>query len=125
MKVLIVFLSLLLVFSMALSYAEDMHGYMRAQRLLKMLAEDCAEAGALTIDEKSEMIDAGKALAAAEEILISSAMFPSGSVYISSYEVTREGKGFKLCLLYAADDFFRLPFIDISSVSRISEYAWE
>ncbi len=110
---------------MALSYVQDMHGYMLAQRLLKMLAEDCAEAGALTIDEKSGMIDEGKALAAAEEILISSALFPSGSVYISSYEVTHEGRGFKVCLLYMAGDFFRLPFIDISSVSRISEYAWE
>ncbi len=49
MKTLIVFVSMLIVFLMFFSYLTDMNEYMQAQRLLKMLAEDCACAGALTV----------------------------------------------------------------------------
>ncbi|MBO4818817.1 MAG: hypothetical protein J5528_01650 [Firmicutes bacterium] len=125
MKVFIVFLALLIVFSMYLSYICDLDIYMQDQRLLKMLAEDCAEAGALTIDEKRERIDKDKADEAALEMLSSSGIFPYGTVSIESSSVTDDGRGFELCLVLQKDDWFRLPFINIGSMKRISEYVWE
>ena len=125
MKILIVFCALLKVFSVFLSYSADMNTYMRIQYDLKILAEDCAEAGALTIDETAGKIDAKTALTAALEILNSSGSFPAGSVSIESYEVTDEGRGFSLCLLFSCDDIFRLDFISVTSVRRMSGYVWE
>ena len=125
MKVFIVFLALLTVFSMFLSYTVDLDVYMRDQRLLKILAEDCAEAGALTIDEKSEKIDKEKADEAALEMLSNSGLFPFGSVSIESSSVTDDGRGYELCLLLEKEDYFRLPFIDIGSIKRISGYVWD
>ena len=124
MKVLIVFCAFLIVFSMALSYIQDMNACVQAQRLLQILAEDCAEAGALTIDDKTGEIKKDAAFAAASEILSSSGLFPSGSVSVEYFGVTRGGNGFEISLVYYAD-FFRLPFMDIKEIRRSSEYVWE
>jgi hypothetical protein len=125
MKLFIVFLSLLSIFSMLLVYTADMNTYIQDQKLLKMLSEDCAEAGALTIDEKSEKIDRDKAYEAASELLYSSLLFPKDSVSIESSAVTEEGKGFEICLSLKKEDWFRLPFIDIFEIRSLSEYVWE
>ena len=124
MKVFIVFLALVLVFSMYLVYLQDMNSYIQDQKLLKMLAEDCAEAGALTIDERTERIDKSQAIKAASEILRSSRIFPKGSIAISSCRVTEDGRGFEVELTYKVV-FFRLPFIEVSEMRRVSEYVWE
>ena len=124
MKIFIVFLALVLVFSMFLSYVQDMNVYMQVQRHLKTLSEDCAEAGALTIDRYAAGIDREEAVKAAGEILSSSALFPPGTVDLEQAEVTAGGRGFCVTLRYERA-FFRLPYIDITSVSRTSEYVWE
>ena len=125
MKVFIVFLALLMVFSMFLVYRQDMIRYMQVQKLLKFLAEDAAEAGALCIDVKDRKIDGIKAVDAAEEIIAASSLFPEGSVRITSWNITRDGLGFYLALEYSSEDLFRSVFTDIRTVSRSSEYAWE
>ena len=125
MKLFIVFLSLLTIFSMLIVYTADMNAYIQDQKLLKMLSEDCAEAGALTIDEKSEKIDRDKACEAASELLHSSLLFPKDSVSIESSAVTEEGRGFEICLSLKKEDWFRLPFIDIFEIRSLSEYVWE
>ena len=123
MKTLIVFISLIVVFSMFLSYLTDMNEYMQNQKLLKMLAEDCACAGALTIE--NNQIDRDRALNEAKRIIASSKLFPDGSISISSCEITKDGKGFKIELTCEEDDYFKLPFIKEVKIRRISEYAWE
>ena len=125
MKVFIVFLALIVIFSMFLSYLQDTDRYMQYQKLLKMLSEDCAEAGALTIDPKTGVISGGRAFEAASEILESSSLFPRGSVSVESASVTCGGKGFEVCLIYSGEDLFRLPFINITEIRRASEYVWE
>ena len=125
MKVFIVFAALLMVFSMFLSFETDMNEYMQDQNLLKMLTEDCAEAAALTIDERTGTIDREKALKAAEEILRSSSLFPYGKVSIDSFDISGGGKGCTVYLVLETEDFFRLPFIEIKKMRRMSEYVWE
>jgi len=116
---------MLLIFSLALAFTMDLSSYMQKQKLLKILAEDCAEAGALCIDERSANIDRQTALRAAEKILNSSDLFPKGTAEIESLEITEGGKGVRVRLVYKEEGMLG-PFLPgISSISRISEYVWE
>ena len=125
MKVFIVFGAFFMVFSMLLVFNSDMDKYVQDQRLLKMLAEDCSEAGALTFDMKTKSIDAGKAFEAAQEILSLSDLLPGRETEIEEYEVTENGRGFRITLCSRGEDCFRLPFINIYEIRRASEYVWE
>ena len=125
MKVFIVFCAILMIFSAFLSFQRDMDIYIQDQKLLKMLSEDCAEAAALTLDDERGVIYHDRALSAAEEIVSLSDLFPYGKVSIEYIEISSEGKGCIVCLRLEVDDFFSLPFIEIGSMIRISEYVWE
>ena len=52
MKVFLVFLALVIVFTGALAFASDSLRFVLLQKRLKVLAEECAEAAALCIDEE-------------------------------------------------------------------------
>ena len=123
MKVLIVFSAFLMIFSMFMVYTADMNKYISIQKDLKSLAEDCAEAGALTIDENTQMIDKKEADKSAEAILSGSVF--GGSVVIERSGLTKDARGYELTLLLTSKDIFRLPFLTITEIRRTSEYAWE
>lgn len=125
MKIFIVFTAFLLVFSMLLVYGADVNGYMLLQKHLKALAEDCAEAGALTIDPASAVIDRNKADEAAADILTESKMFKDGSVTVRDSAVTKSGRGYSVTLRLDCGELFRLDFLSKKSIERTSEYAWE
>lgn len=98
---------------------------MRLQRELKTLAEDCAEAGALTINEETELIDPVDSLEAAREILFLSHMFDTSALSIKDSGISREGKGFYITLELQAGKAFRSVFFDEKKLVRRAEYAWE
>lgn len=124
MKTYIVFTALLLVFTMFLVFSQDMNRYIRIQVDLKALADDCANAGALCIDETGS-IDAEKAKSAAMQIIAESSQFPDGKVWIKGYTASKNKRGFRIRLVYSCGELFRLPFLSAKSVSRLSEYTWE
>lgn len=125
MKELIVFIAFVLIFSMCLVFCSDMTKYMRLQRELKVLAEDCAEAGALTIDEETELIDPMNALDAALDILKGSRLFDASELCVKDSGVSRGGKGFYITLELQADSTFRSGLFGEKSIVRHAEYAWE
>ena len=78
MKVFLVFLALVIVFTGALAFASDSQRFVLLQKRLKVLAEECAEAAALCIDEEESQkqgricIDLARGQAAAESFLAQS-----------------------------------------------------
>lgn len=133
MKVFIVFLALVMVFSAALIFTSDIAEYVRLQKRLKVLAEDCAEAAALCIDQKASessgslVIDLSRGRRAAEELCRKAA--DSGgfgrnaqiSVKISPY-----GRlGVRADLVFTGRDLFRLAFLRLETFSRSAAYEWK
>ena len=124
MKIYIIFVAFLLIFSMLLCYVEDMNDYVRLQVDLKALAEDCACAGALTVNKKG-VIKEKTARKYAQTVISESNMFKDGSISIEKSSVTKDGRGYSIELVYECGELFRLPFLSVTSVRRASEYAWE
>ena len=132
MKVFMVFLALVLVFSAALVFSSDISEYVRLQKRLKVLAEDCAEAAALCVDKKASeasgalVIDLARGRAAAEELCrktASSGAFGKDariSVKISPYGSC----GVRAELVFSGRDLFRPAFLRLDSFSRSAAYEW-
>lgn len=147
MKVFAVFLALMTVFVSFMCYSADMMFFTDLQRALKLAAEDCAAAGALAADPAAYgrgmlVIDE----AAAEELAFgimdlaaSAPLFRRGTL---SMEMTvfDDEKGYDGCriyglsggmpgvvctLEYTGGDIFRLPFMELRSVSRTAAYGWD
>ncbi len=147
MKVFIVFIGLLVLFASAMSYQSDLGRYIVLQNDLKALAEESAAGAALYFDElayaegelcfnqeeggqyvdylviqfmKEKSIDDGK--------LSYEICFQDDLAGYS--EPAWEGvSGYKagipsvtIRFTYVADDFFRLPFLEVRSVTRMACY---
>ena len=131
MKVFLVFLALLILFSGALVFAEDSRNFMMLQKRLKVLAEECAEAAAMCIDEEESAlqgkvcIDMRRGQAAAEELLARSGYlkgFGSAelSVSVSDYGST----GVRAEVVWRGEDLMRLSFIKKQKAARTAAYEW-
>ena len=131
MKVFLVFLALLILFSGALVFAEDSRNFMMLQKRLKVLAEECAEAAAMYIDEEESAlqgkvcIDMRRGQAAAEELLARSGYlkgFGSAelSVSVSDYGST----GVRAEVVWRGEDLMRLSFIKKQKAARTAAYEW-
>ncbi len=147
MKVFLMFMAFMLLFTGFLVYSSDLSLYMQMQRSLKDLSEDCAAAGSLVIERDQYGMgllevdeDAARQLSA---ILIGKArekpMFSSGSIE-SSMKIYDDVKGYEgiedlglsagrpavlVTLVYSGPDIFRLRFLKKSRITRSSVYQWE
>ena len=133
MKVFIVFLALIVLFSGIFSFRTDMDRYMLLQRRLKVLAEDCAEAAAMCIDTRRSkeegrmIIDLGKGQLAAEKLIESSALmdaFAFGGARLQVLISPEGASGVRADVSWQGPDLFRLSFITKKAASRSAAYEW-
>ncbi len=132
MKVFIVFLALVMVFSAALIFSSDISEYVRLQKRLKVLAEDCAEAAALCVDKEASeasgtlVIDIARGRAAAEELCKKAAGTGAfGKNADISVKISPYGRfGVRAELVFSGRDLFRSVFLRRSSFSRSAAYEW-
>ena len=131
MKVFVVFLAIMIIFCGLFIFESDMSRYMRLQKDLKLLAEDCAEAAALCIDEVRSsrtgkpVIDLDKGRKAALRLLDSSALLKP---YGGKAEVTVSPEGdlrVSAEIKWNGPDIFRLSFIEVCSAHRKAAYEWK
>lgn len=132
MKVFMVFMAFVVVFSAALVFSSDAAEYVRLQKKLKVLAEDCAEAAALCVDKEASeaagvlVIDLARGRTAAESLCkkaVSSGAFGKNaeiSVKISPYG----SLGVRAELVFSGRDLFRLAFLRLDRFSRSAAYEW-
>jgi len=131
MKVFLVFLALAVVFSGLLIFSSDMREYMILQSRLKILAEDCAHAAALCIDEAasaasgSVQIDIERGQAAAERLLESSDLLDAFGSAEVSIRIRFESPGcVRAELNWRGRDMFRLAYIEKKEAARSAAYEW-
>lgn len=131
MKVFLVFLALMIVFAGVFAYAEDSLRFMMLQKRLKVLAEECAEAAALCVDEEESAvrgrvcIDIRRGQAAAERLL-------SGSNYLKIFGKAQPGvkvsgfgiSGVRAEVIWRGEDIMRLSFINKQQAARTAAYEW-
>ena len=148
MKTFIVFLALLIVFTSFLSYTSDLDRYVKLQNHLKALAEECAlgsslfadedeySEGRLVIDEISAQEYTG--FLTREAVLIMPPL-EKGSLS-AEVKIYDDAKGYEgaaeygfisglpgvvVTLTYTGPDMFRLPFLEITEVTRTAVYQWQ
>ena len=133
MDTFLVVLALVLVFVCAFAFTADMNRAMQLEKKLKVLAEDCAEAAALCIDE-SASVSEGKIIVdlaagqTAAEILCSLSdicrLFPQTSSL--KVRVEQEESGAVAAeVSWEGGDLFRLAGIKKTQASRKAAYAWD
>ena len=131
MKVFLVFLALMIVFSGAFVFAEDSLRFVLLQKRLKVLAEECAEAAAMCIDEERSAqdgqvrIDLNRGQAAAQEVLKRTdylKIFGKAElrVSISAYG----SSGVRAEVVWRGEDLMRLSFIKKQQAARTAAYEW-
>ena len=132
MKVFIVFLALVMVFSAALIFSSDIAEYVRLQKRLKVLAEDCAETAALCIDKEASeasgslVIDFSRGRRAAEDLCKKAENCGeySKNAHIS-VKISPYGRlGVRAELVFTGRDLFRLEFLHLETFSRSAAYEW-
>ena len=147
MKVFVVFLAFMMVFVSFMCYSSDMARYADMQRMLKLAAEDCAAAGALASDPEAYgrgklAIDEDEAIGMGFEVMDAAALMPlfrRGTLSMDMKIYDGE-KGYEGCeayglaqgmpsvvctLEYTGADIFRLPFLQLRSLSRTAAYSWD
>lgn len=135
MKPFIVFLAVLMMFSMCFSYAGDYQMYMAEDAALKAEAEECAATAALELDprafaEGEVRIDPSRAEAAANshfdyylahqcrvkvkdaQIEVVTGNLPSNMASVTVY------------LYLETEDIFRLSFLRVEKLCRMSTYEY-
>jgi len=147
MKVFIMFLAFMIVFSASLVYRNDMELYMRMQDSLKRLAEDCAAGGSLATDRDLyasgrlciDREDAERISSVLIEKAMEKTMFSGGTISqtvkifddvkgydgIEGYGLSAGRPAVAVSLTYSGPDIFRLSFLKIQTVTRTAVYQWE
>ena len=133
MKILIVLLALVIVFCGSAVFEGDITRYIQLQKTLKTLAEDCAEAAALCIDETASaeagrpVIDLKRGKAAAEKILENTGVLDKlGANAQVELVISSEGQsGVGVRLIWKGPDIFRLSFIRKNTAERSAAYEWQ
>ena len=149
MKVFIVFLALMTVFSGMFVFRSDMNRYIMLQKKLKILAEECARAAAMCVDTDRSaalgrtVIDYNRGQAAAEKILESTGLLdgysgepegsgsygstvPKGDAVCVQVTVSPEGpSGARADVCWKGPDLFRLSFINKKTAEMSAAYEWK
>lgn len=137
MKTFIIFLSLLIINITFVSYQSDLGNYMRLQKNLKALSEDCAAGAALYFDEESYgegsyVFNYNECEKFVYYILnesnLSSQYKSKAILHFIEYE--DDALGYKkeeipsvtVKLVLETKDLFRLPFMKVKNVTRKSQY---
>ena len=125
MKTFIVGLALIILMAGCMCFSSDMRGYVLAQNKLKTIAEECANAGALQIDYETGIIDAEKAEIAVRRMLEGYPGIVLGNPgSVDTAGIITDETSVTVTLTYYRP-FFRIPFVNLNSVTRTSCYAWE
>lgn len=148
MKVFIVFFAMLIINISFLSFSSDMDRYVMLQSHLKALAEESAAGASLFYDREAYSrgilcIDQENAGAYIEFLLEKAkshyAIFSGGSIESKelffddiigyenafAYHIHKENPAIVVTLTYCGEDLFRLPFFNVSVVSRTATYQWD
>lgn len=139
MKVFLVFLSLLMVNVTFVTYQGDMNRYLQLRAFLKAEAEECAAGASLYYDEEAfsngRMVIAETEARAyvnriTEEAAASHMIPPDGKLFWSM-TIADDEKGYPdgerdpsvtVNLHLNTPDLFRLPFLEVTEVSREAKY---
>jgi len=133
MKIFMVFVALLLVFTVSFTFAADINRYSEMQKSLKYMAEECACGAALMTDAQMASygyieIDEEAAEKYCTDICNTLAQrqscFSGGTVSISKVTIGKQYAAVGLTYTQSAS-IFRLPWLDVKSLSREAEYIWE
>ena len=133
MDTFLVVLALVMVFVCAFAFTTDMSLSMHLEKKLKVLAEDCAEAAALCIDENASraqgkvVVDMAAGQKAAEELCRLSDIFklyPQTTAL--SVRVEQEPSGAVAAeVRWRGRDLFRLAGIKKTQAAQKAAYAWD
>lgn len=141
MKVLIVFSAIFMMAFTCVIYQGDMNLYMHEQETLKMIAEEAACQAALCLDENSygegrREFDKKAALEAVSKYIEDSRdLLANGEEYAITYVVhyeddetgylpenEKKNPSVTVDISAETDDFFRLPFLTKTEITRKSKY---
>ncbi len=129
MKVMIVFLALVLLCVPILAFSTDMNRYQRMQAALKSLAENCAHAGALCVDaqalSKGDLKIDAQAAGEYVRLLLSRPVASELSGGRIRADIAADGPVCTVRLDYDGPDIFRLPFLEVTHITRSSAYEWK
>ena len=140
MKVMLVFLGLLVLGTVAVAHRGDMERYVRLQAELKALAEECAVGAALYYDEEAYSLgllvidrqEAEKYILALTQAA-EQRLGPDGGTVLSHSMVIKDdvshsdvlgdtSPSVTVQLQLLLPDLFRLPFLTVRQITRGAEY---
>lgn len=126
MKGFIVFMAFLLIFASAMVYATDSNNYVRLQKHLKALAEECASGAILMKDEDETnrqnryVINMEAAEAYVNQLTGRVANITASAITYPAFGIS--DAAVKVTVNWSGPDIFRLPFISVTNVSSFSVY---
>ena len=129
MKVLLVFMALLSLNLMFLTYQSDMNQYNRQQALLKSVAEECAAGAALFFDEEEFSLGFLKFNREESEKYVNHILSQRfHEPFQVSYEIDyceypdTQRPGVAVTLTLTGTDWFRLGFLSVKEIKRKAFY---